>query len=100
MAKAKKAKSTPGAQTDTDEISVWFWFFMILVLWIPLVNIMVILVGSFLGSNQTRRNFFRAHLIWMLLFVVVGVIAFVLGIAPALWEAFQDWIRPAPARIE
>jgi nitrate/nitrite transporter NarK len=57
---------------------------------IPIVNLIVMLVLAFAGDNQTRKNYYRAMLVWLLLLVVAGIV-FALVIANS--PAFQQYLR-------
>ena len=62
---------------------------------IPIVNLIVALVLAFAGENQTRKNYYRAVLAWLLLLIVGGIVlAVVLANSPAM----QQYLRNLPAR--
>ena len=53
------------------------------------------LVLAFAGENQTRKNYYRAVLAWLLLLIVGGIVlAVVLANSPAM----QQYLRNLPAR--
>ena len=69
------APSRP-AMPAAPVMSVGEWFVVLLVLAIPLVNLIMALVWAF-GSpdNETRANFCKAALIWMLIGLVLSILS-------------------------
>jgi len=54
------------------------WFVILLLLTIPLVNIYYIIYWAFIQKiSQTRRNFSRAVILWVIIFVLIVVLAFI-----------------------
>jgi hypothetical protein len=84
-----KKRSTVAANVETDmeqhntaaaisplqkDLSVAGWFGTLILTAIPLVNLIVLLIWSF-GSDDPRRNFSRAHLLYAaIMFVIVIII--------------------------
>lgn len=62
---------------DDNYVSVGSWMWMMFVTAIPIIGLIMILVWAFTGENETRKNYFRAILMWFVLSIVlvVGVIA-------------------------
>lgn len=54
------------------------WMITILVMMIPCVNIIMAFVWAFGNGNVSRKNYFKAYLIWM---AIAYVLAFVLVFA-------------------
>lgn len=86
-------------EQDSNYISVWSWMGMMFITAIPVIGWIMILVWAFTGSNESRKNYFRAILMWIL----VGVI-FVVGMAamghtaanwPAIQKHLQSWLHKA-----
>ena len=71
---------------------------MMFVTAIPVVGLLMILVWAFTGENESRKNYFRAILSWILIFVVLGVaLVFVvgwLGGEPAFRSIFRTTVCP------
>ncbi len=67
---------------------------MIFVTAIPVVGLLMVLVWAFSGENESRKNYYRAILSWILIFVLVCVAAGVaisyLGGTPAVQKFIQD----------
>ena len=51
-------------------ISVWSWMFILLLAALPYVGIFVVIIGAFAGGNETRKNYFRALIVWALSFLL------------------------------
>jgi hypothetical protein len=73
---------------------------MIFVTAIPVIGLLMVLVWAFSGENQSRKNYYRAILSWILILVLVCVAAGVaigyLGGTPAIQKFIQDhqnWAR-------
>jgi len=81
-------------QEDRNFVSVGSWMGMIFVTAIPVIGLLMILVWAFSGENESRKNYYRAILSWILILVVLGVAAGVaigyLGGGPALQKFIQD----------
>jgi uncharacterized membrane protein len=71
---------------------------MMFVTAIPVVGLLMVLIWAFTGENESRKNYYRAILSWILIFVVLGVaLVFVfgwLGGGPALQKYMQDHNLP------
>ena len=56
-------------------VSVGDWFLTTLILCIPLVGIIMLFVWGFgNGTSESKRNWARAQLIWMLVGIVLGLL--------------------------
>ena len=79
---------------DRNYISVGSWMGMMFVTAIPIVGQIMVLVWAFAGENESRKNYFRAILAWILLLVALCVAAFFvvgwLGGGPALQKFIQE----------
>lgn len=82
---------------DRNYVSVGFWMFAMLITAIPIIGWIMILVWAFTGDNESRKNYFKAILMWVLIGVlcVVAVVAFaaVFGNAARLHKQIHDWIH-------
>jgi hypothetical protein len=82
------------ADRDNNYVSFWFWFFAIFVMAIPCVGLVMILVWAFVGENESRKNYFRALIVWgLLLFAIWIAAAVLLGAAPALMQQLEEWTQ-------
>ena len=81
-------------QDERNYISVGSWMGMMFVTAIPVIGLFMVLVWAFTGENESRKNYFRAILAWILIFVVVcvalGLVIGWLGGAPAIQKFIQD----------
>ncbi|WP_201120371.1 hypothetical protein [Enteractinococcus helveticum] len=62
-----------------DQESLGGWVLVTFIMFIPLVNIIYLLVLAFGSTNSmAKRNFARASLIWMLVGIVLSIVMFIL----------------------
>jgi Na+-driven multidrug efflux pump len=79
---------------DDNYVSVGQWMLLILLPSIPVFGWILVIVLAFSGRNQTRKNYFRAWIAWILLAVVVLIlIGLLLGAFPALFQAVKGWAK-------
>ena len=80
---------------DSNYISVWNWMFLMIVPAIPLIGWLVVLVLAFTGDNQTRKNYYRAILAWILVFsvILVFLITFSSAWPDFSWSAISKHIH-------
>jgi hypothetical protein len=64
---------------DSDYISVVGWMWTIFVTGLPVVGWIMILVWAFTGDNESRKNYCRAILAWILVVVFTFVGLFAVG---------------------
>ena len=79
------------ATGNKNYVSFWFWFFALFVTAIPCVGFLMVILWAFVGDNESRKNFFRAWLAWVLLFLALwgGILA--LGFWPEIQKFVQSW---------
>lgn len=53
---------------------------------IPLVNLIMLFVWAFGGSNPSKANFAKASLMWALIGIVFYILLIALGLTAALTE--------------
>lgn len=78
---------------DKNYVSVWVWLLAIIAMGIPGVNLLVAFIGSFLGDNDSRKNFFRAQLLLLLIGLILVLLGVAIGILPAMVNALLEWFR-------
>jgi len=86
------APATATAAVDKNYVSFWFWFFTPLLLGIPCFGPVIAIVLAFVGDNESRKNYFRAMLAWIviaLLFWIVMMVAFGLSV-PMIMQALEE----------
>ena len=59
--------------SDQNYISVKQWMGILFVLAIPIIGQIMFLVWVFYGDNESRKNYFRAILAWIIIFVALIV---------------------------
>lgn len=73
----QQAGGYPGPQHDNE--SLGGWVLTIFLTFIPLVNLIYMLVLAFSANTSiAKRNFARATLIWMLVGIVLSIIGFII----------------------
>ncbi|MBO4391923.1 MAG: hypothetical protein J5816_01325, partial [Clostridia bacterium] len=71
--KGKKEKST-------KPVSTGMFFLFDILLAIPLVNIIVTLIFAAFAKNLNVQHFWKSKLIWIIIFVVLSIAGFILGL--------------------
>jgi len=66
-------------QTDKNYVSVGNWMWMMFVTAIPIIGQIMVLVWAFTGENDSRKNYFRAILAWLVAFVSLVIVIAVLA---------------------
>jgi len=75
---------------DSNYISVWTWMWMMFVTALPCIGLIMVFVWAFTGDNESRKNYFRAVLAWVVVvFALVAVLALV-GQLPQILKHFED----------
>ena len=63
--------------------------FTILMVGIPCIGFIYMIVGAFWSQNESRRNFYRAHLAYLAIIVSVYATLFVVGEAPDIRKLYR-----------
>ncbi len=77
--------------TDRNYISVGSWMWIIFVTALPCIGLIMVIVWAFSGENESRKNYFRAMLVWLLIAIVVGVALGLAGQLPQAQKALEDF---------
>ncbi len=64
------------AAEKKNRIGMWQYFGLIALFVTPVVGFISAIVMSFAGKNKSRKNFARAILIWLLIFLLIGAVTF------------------------
>ncbi len=80
-------------RSDKNYVSVWFWMFAMFVTALPCIGFIMVIVWAFVGDNETRKNYFRALLLWGLLFALIWVGIMALGFKPQIEKQVQTWLQ-------
>ena len=89
---AKRRKESKPARSD-DYVSVWFWMFAQIICFIPVIGWVMTVVWAFAGQNQSRKNYFRAVLVWWLVVIAVFIGGFLFGIWPTTRGAYEQVLK-------
>jgi hypothetical protein len=63
---------------------------MMFVAALPCIGVVMIFIWAFTGENETRKNYFRAILMWFALGLVLFAILAALGELSQLQQQFKD----------
>jgi heme/copper-type cytochrome/quinol oxidase subunit 2 len=80
---------------DRNYVSIRFWMFAMLVMAIPFVGWIMIFVWAFTGDNESRKNYFKAILAWILVVIALFVILFLVAGWPQIQKQIEDLIHHA-----
>jgi len=75
---------------DRNYISIGSWMFMMFITAIPIVGLIMILVWAFTGDNESRKNYYKAIIMWFLILVVLIVGIALLGASPAILKLIHQ----------
>ena len=59
---------------------------------LPVINLVAIPLLAFSGSNQTKKNYYRALLVWFVLIVCIHFAVFLTISWPKLITVVRDWL--------
>ncbi len=60
------------------------------------MNIVMVLYWAFAGDNTTRKNYFRAIIIWFLIGLAMWTTLVLVGFAPAIFEVLNQELAAPP----
>ena len=75
---------------DRNYVSVGSWMLLLFVTAIPVVGQIMILVLAFVGENESRKNYYRAILAWMLVLIAAFVFLFLVGSWPDILKRIKS----------
>ncbi|MFT3780494.1 MAG: hypothetical protein QM790_00670 [Nibricoccus sp.] len=86
------AKRSASRESGPDDyVSMWFWMFAQFLLMLPLINLVAVPILAFVGQNRSRKNFFRALLMWVVLIFALHITLFLVAFSgPPLFQWFKD----------
>jgi lipopolysaccharide export LptBFGC system permease protein LptF len=73
---------------DKNYVPVWFWMLAMLVMALPCVGLIM--------ENESRKNYFRALLLWFLIGFGMWAVMMMLGYWPELQKHVQNWLHRIP----
>jgi len=77
-------------ENDRNYVSIGSWMLMMLVTAVPIVGQIMIIVWAFAGDNDSRKNYFRAILMFFVLFIGLFVLLVMLGSWSAILQKVQS----------
>jgi len=77
-------------ENDRNYVSIGAWMGMMLVTAIPLVGQIMVIVWAFAGDNESRKNYFRAILMFFVLFFGLILALIMLGSWSAILQQIQS----------
>lgn len=81
---------------DKNYVSVWFWLFSFFVVLLPCIGFVMILIWAFVGENESRKNYFRAMILWGVLMLLFWGLIMLLGFGTAVLDVIRDLINVPP----
>ena len=80
---------------DKNYISFWFWMFALFVAALPCIGLVMIIVWAFVGENESRKNYFRALIVWYLIGIAISFTVIVLlGLGPQIQQEWHHLLHP------
>jgi competence CoiA-like predicted nuclease len=72
----------PAPANNGEPVSIGQWMLTMLIMMIPIANIIMMFVWAF-GSDvpASKKNFFRAQLIWAVIWIVLLIVLYAMGLA-------------------
>ncbi len=78
-----------------SDVSISNWMGTQFLLLIPAVNLILLVVWSITGAHRSKRNYCIAALLWMVIFCILAVLAFVF-----FGPQMVDWANNLKQSIE
>jgi hypothetical protein len=78
-------------ENDRNYVSVGYWMWMMFITAIPIVGQIMILVWAFTGDNESRKNYYRAVLMWLVVLFAIVLVLSLLGNGPAILKHIESW---------
>ena len=78
---------------DKNYVSLGFWMLAMLVMAIPCVGWIMIIVWAFVGEYESRKNYFRALLVWFGIWVGLFVLLALVGLWPAIQQQIEGLLK-------
>jgi len=78
-------------QNDSNYVSVKSWMWILFITAIPIIGQIMILIWAFAGENESRKNYFRAIILWFLILIGVALAIAAIGAWPELQRELGRW---------
>ena len=76
---------------EKSPVTFGSWFLTIFMIAIPCIGFFYIVFGAIMSMNESRRNFYRAHLAWIPVLVLFYLSLFAAGLAPSALKMIDDY---------
>jgi hypothetical protein len=80
---------------DRNYMSVAEWMFILFVAAIPILGWIMLIIWAFTGENETRKNYSRAIIAWVVVLVALVVVLQTMGRLPEIEKKIQGWTHHA-----
>ncbi len=84
---------------DKSSVSFGSWFLTIFMAAIPCLGVLYIAFGALFSTNESRRNFYRAHLAWWGIIIVLYGAFFMVGFAPDIRKLYDQYKHGQPLSL-
>jgi len=78
---------------NKDHVSFWFWFFALFVTALPCIGWIMVIVWAFVGSNESRKNYYRAVLAWFVIIAAFMSVLAAFGFWPLIENKIETWMH-------
>jgi uncharacterized membrane protein YqjE len=78
---------------DKNYVSFWFWMFVLFIAALPCIGFIMIVIWAFVGDNESRKNYFRAIIVWFFIVAALWVGIMALGFWPEIQKQVQSWMH-------
>jgi hypothetical protein len=82
-------------QNDRNYVSVGGWMLILLVAALPIIGWLMVLIWAFSGENDTRKNYFRAILAWIVVVTAAVIVLASMGRMQQIEKKLQSWTHRA-----
>ena len=83
-------------EKDRNYVSVGFWMLALFLTALPCVGPIFVLIMAFAGENESRKNYFRAVILWFLIIAAIWAILLLAGLWPAILQYLEELRKQAP----
>jgi threonine/homoserine/homoserine lactone efflux protein len=80
---------------DRNYMSVAEWMFILFIAAIPILGWIMLIIWAFTGENETRKNYSRAIIAWVVVLVGLVVVLQTMGRLPEIQKKIQGWTHRA-----
>jgi len=83
---------------NKDHVSFWFWFFALFVTALPCIGWIMIIIWALVGQNESRKNYFRALIVWTLIVFAICSVIVASGYWVVMQKHLETWSQEANSR--